>query len=88
MKAKLITKTPMALLKVCKPRIEAVGRVLDRRSAGLARGNVNAIVIVQIPSMNTQHHSLFEKSLIESGVRARTNNFQFFVDTHLNVIWK
>ena len=42
---------------VCRPRSEAVGLVDAKVVAQRASGSENAIVIVQIPSMNTQHHS-------------------------------
>ena len=54
---KLRANTPKILESVCNPRIDDVGRVSDRYSAGLAKGKANAMVIVQTPSRKTQHQS-------------------------------
>jgi len=61
---KLIARTPRALESVCQPRIDAVGRVFDKRSAGRANGNVKAMVIVQTPGeIRKRKQSLNMRSL-------------------------
>ena len=51
---RLIARTPQALDIVRKPRIDAVGLKADNFLAAFDNGKEKAIVVVQIPSMNTQ----------------------------------
>ena len=51
----MIARTPQADAIVCGPRIEAVGLFGESFFAALASGKLKDIVIVQIPSMKTQH---------------------------------
>ena len=53
-KKKLFERVPNALHIVFGPRIDALGRSLDRYFAALANGNVNDMHDTPIPSINTQ----------------------------------
>jgi hypothetical protein len=48
-----MASTPHALERVWGPRIDAVGRFGESFAAAFESGKLNAIVIGQIPSMNT-----------------------------------
>jgi len=54
----LIARIPRTLDIVHGPSREAVGRLGESLLAAVANGKANANVIVQIPSMKTQHHSV------------------------------
>ena len=48
-----MARIPHELVNVWGPRRDAVGRFVESVFAALAKGRVNAIMIVQIPSMKT-----------------------------------
>lgn len=56
-KDRFMRRTPRELDRVCSPKIDEVGRVAGKTSAGFASGRVKAMVTVHMQSIKIQHHS-------------------------------